>query len=51
MIFGNLSYDDFFFFFKIDVDDFFKKMNEPWANAPSLEHEFMSLKKLDLINF
>ena len=26
-------------------------MKEPWANAPSLEHEFMSLKKnLDLIN-
>jgi len=30
---------------------FFLKMNEPWANAPSLEHEFMSLKKnLDSIN-
>ena len=29
----------------------FLKMKEPWANAPSMEHEFMSLKKnLDLIN-
>ena len=26
-------------------------MNEPWANASNLDHEFMSLEKLDLINF
>ena len=31
---------------------FLLKMNETWASAPSLEHEFMSLgKNLDLINF
>ena len=31
---------------------FFLKMNETWANAPSLEHEFVSLgKHLDLIIF
>ena len=43
-----------FFFFLKDYDDFFfeqmmmvifLKMNEPWVNAPSLEHEFMSLEK------
>ena len=30
-----------------DDDDFFGslKMNEAWANAPSLEHKSMSLKK------
>ena len=51
MILGNL-YDDFllfslfFFFFFI-----FLKMHEAWANAPSLEHKSMSLKKkIDLIN-
>ena len=31
---------------------FFLKVNERWANAPSLEYEFMSLgKNLDLIDF
>ena len=44
MIFGNLGYDDFFFFWKDDDGDFLK-MNEAWANAPSLEHKSMSPKK------
>ena len=44
MIFGNLGYNDFFFL--NDVDFFYSlKMNEAWANAPSWEHEFMSLEK------
>ena len=43
MIFGNLGYDDFLFYLFIYF--YFLKMNEPWANAPSLEHEFMSLEK------
>ena len=35
----------FFFFYSL-------KMNEAWTNAPSLEHESMSLKKKsNLINF
>ena len=34
------------FFFLNDVDFFYSlKMNKAWANAPSLEHEFMSLEK------
>ena len=41
-----------FFFEQMMMIFFFLKTNEPWANAPNLEHEFMSLdKKLDLINF
>ena len=50
MIFGNLDYDDFFFEQMMMV--IFLKMNEPWVNAPSLEHEFMSLEKnLIWLNF
>ena len=51
----------FFFFFIVVVEKmmmvvsfffFLLKMNETWANAPSLEHEFVSLgKHLDLIIF
>ena len=49
----------FFFFFIVVVEKmmmvvsfFFLKMNETWVNAPSLEHEFVSLgKHLDLIIF
>ena len=47
-----------FFFFEKNDDGglsfffFFLKVNERWANAPSLEYEFMSLgKNLDLIDF
>ena len=51
------------FFWNLDDDFFFKKwwwwsllkMNKTWANAPSLEHEFISLgkkkKNLDLTCF
>ena len=46
MIFGNLGYNDFFFLNDVDFFFFYSlKMNEAWANAPSLEHEFMSLEK------
>ena len=45
MIFGNLDDDFFFFFEKMMIVVFFLKMNEAWANPPSLEHEFMSLEK------
>ena len=51
MILGNL-YDDFlplfFFFFEQKKSDgmfLFLKMHKAWANAPSLEHKSMSLKK------
>ena len=50
MIFGNLGYDDFLFYLFIYF--YFLKMNERWANAPSMEYEFMNLgENLDLINF
>ena len=45
MIFGNLGYNDFFFLNDVDFFFYSLKMNEAWANAPSLEHEFMSLEK------
>ena len=51
MILGNLGYEFFFEQIMINFFFFFLKMNEPWANASSLDHEFMSLEKLDLINF
>ena len=52
---------NFFFFLKKNDEGgllfiyfkfFFLKMNERWANAPSMEYEFMNLaENLDLINF
>ena len=42
MTFENL---DVIFFFKKMMVVFVLKMHEVWANAPSLEHKSMSLKK------
>ena len=48
MILGNIDSDDFvlFFFFLFEMMIFGSlKMNEAWANAPSLKHKSMSLEK------
>ena len=56
MTFGNL---EIFFFFNekmmmmvpLSFYFLFLKMNEVWSNAPSLGHEFMILKNVNLIIF